>query len=199
MNSPTEMLEAEHRVIAKVIGAVPVLADRLDAGQAVDVDLLHDIVDFMRVYADQCHHGKEEALLFPALGKKGVPLQGCPVGALMAEHARGRALVKELAEAADAHHKGDLGGNERAIGALRSIAAPYPNHIWKEDYLLFPMTDKVLSTEEQQLLSGEFEKVEESIGLDQHQRLEAFAEHLAEITSTDDGELDAHTSVSSPL
>jgi len=26
-DSPTEMLEAEHRVIAKVIGAVPVLAE----------------------------------------------------------------------------------------------------------------------------------------------------------------------------
>ena len=38
--SPTEILEAEHRVIAKVIGAVPVLADQLDAGQAVDVGLL---------------------------------------------------------------------------------------------------------------------------------------------------------------
>ena len=78
-DSPTEMLEAEHRVIAKVIGAVPVLADQLDAGQAVDVGLLRDIVEFMRAFADQCHHGKEELLLFPLLGKKGVPLQGCPV------------------------------------------------------------------------------------------------------------------------
>ena len=46
-DSPTETLEAEHRVIAKVIGAVPVLADQLDAGQAVDVGLLRDIVEFV--------------------------------------------------------------------------------------------------------------------------------------------------------
>jgi len=184
-DSPTEMLEAEHRVIAKVIGAVPVLADQLDAGQAVDVGLLRDIVEFMRTFADQCHHGKEELLLFPVLGKKGVPLQGCPVGALTAEHARGRALVKELADAVDAQQEGEPSAKETVIGALRGIAALYPNHIWKEDYLLFPMTNKVLNVEEQQLLSGEFQKVDERIGLSQYQRLEAFAEYVAEITLTD--------------
>ena len=183
-DSPTEMLEAEHRVIAKVIGAVPVLADQLDAGQAVDVGLLRDIVEFMRAFTDQCHHGKEELLLFPLLGKKGVPLQGCPVGALTAEHARGRALVKELVDAVDAHQEGEPSAKETVIGALRGIAALYPNHIWKEDYLLFPMTNKVLNVEELQLLSGEFQKVDERIGLSQYQRLEAFAEHVAEITLT---------------
>ena len=196
-NSPTEMLEAEHRVIAKVIGAVPVLADQLDAGQAVDVGLLRDIVEFMRAFADQCHHGKEELLLFPALGKKGVPLQGCPVGALTAEHARGRALVKELADATDALQSGELGAKATIIGALRGIAALYPNHIWKEDYLLFPMTNKVLNVEELQLLSGEFQKVDERIGLSQYQRLEAFAEHAATITLTVNGQVDAHASGSS--
>ena len=187
-NSPTDMLEAEHRVIAKVIGAVLVLADRLDAGRAVDADLLHDIVDFMRTFADQCHHGKEELLLFPALGNKGVPLQGCPVGALTAEHVRGRQLVTELADATDACRKGETGGKVAVISALRGIAALYPNHIWKEDYLLFPMTDKVLTSEEKLLLFGEFEKVDERIGLDQYHGLEAFAEHVAEITRTANGE-----------
>ena len=194
-NSPTEMLEAEHRVIAKVIGAAPVLADQCDAGHAVDVDLLGAIVEFMRTFANQCHHGKEELLLFPALGRKGVPLQGCPVcQALAAEHARGRVLVKELADATDAQRRGEPGAKELVTSALRGIAALYPNHIWKEDYLLFPMTNKVLNLEEQQLLSGEFEKVDERIGLNQRQRLEAFADHVAEITLTVDGEVGPYTS-----
>ncbi len=30
MIKPTEMLENEHRIIAKVVGAVPILADRLE-------------------------------------------------------------------------------------------------------------------------------------------------------------------------
>jgi hemerythrin-like domain-containing protein len=155
-DSPTEMLEAEHRVIAKVIGAVPVVADKLEAGQPVDVETLRNIVEFMRTFADKCHHGTE--------------------------HTRGRALVKELADAADVYQKGDLGGKEALVKGLRGIVALYPNHIWKEDYLLFPLTNKVLSPEEQQNLYKEFEKVEERIGRDTHHRLEEFAEHLAQAT-----------------
>ena len=64
--NPTQMLEDEHRIIAKVVGAATVLADRLEAGQPVDLDTLQGVVEFMRTFADKCHHGKEEELLFPA-------------------------------------------------------------------------------------------------------------------------------------
>jgi len=70
MTSPTEMLEEEHRFIAKVVGITPVLADRIKVGQAVSKDVLRNIVEFMRTFADKCHHGKEEDLLFQPLKKK---------------------------------------------------------------------------------------------------------------------------------
>ena len=60
--------------------------------------------------------------------------------------------------------------------------------------MLFPMTNKVLNPEEQQFLSDEFEKVDERTGSDLRQRLEAFADHVAEITLTVDGEIGAYTS-----
>jgi hemerythrin-like domain-containing protein len=181
-NSPTQMLEDEHLVIAKIISAASVLADRLEAGQDIDVETLNGVVEFMRTFADKCHHGKEEELLFPLLGKKGVPVQGCPVGVLTMDHAKGRILVKELADAAEAYKKDNPGGKTAVIEALRGIAALYPNHIWKEDYLLFPLTNKVLSQEEQQTLFQQFEQVEETIGRDVHHRLEEFAEQLEKQT-----------------
>jgi hemerythrin-like domain-containing protein len=177
-NSPTRMLEDEHLVIAKVVGAAPVLADRIEAGQTVDVETLLGVVEFMRIFADKCHHGKEEELLFPALANKGVPMQGCPVGALTSDHVRGRAIAKELAEAAEACQKGEPAAREAVVKSLRGIAALYPNHIWKEDYLLFPLTEKVLSVEEQQGLYQQFELVEERIGRGVYHRLEHFAEEL---------------------
>ena len=60
------------------------------------------------------------------------------------------------------------------------MAALYPGHIWKENYLLFPMTDKILNEKEQQELAEKFESVELKIGLDVHQRLEQMAATLAE-------------------
>lgn len=177
--SATRMLESEHVIIAKVIGAVPILAARLEAGQTVDDDVLNGVVEFMRIFADRCHHGKEEGLLFQLLGKKGVPLQGCPIAVLTMEHARGRNLVKGLADAAAAFRQGKTEARNAMVEALKGLADLYPNHIWKEDYLLFPLTDKVLNADEQQELCRQFEEVEESIGAGTHHRLEQFADRLA--------------------
>ena len=179
---PTEVLEAEHHVIQKVVGAMAVLAQALDMGQEVKAKTLEDIVEFMRIFADKCHHGKEEVHLFPALEKKGVPARGCPVGALLHEHQQGRALVMGLAEAAGAYPKGETSAKEALQKSLRGLVELYPSHIWKEDYLLFPMTNKVLSAEDQRDLREKFERVEEAIGRDVHHRLEQIADEIERST-----------------
>ena len=180
-NSPTEMLEAEHRFIAKVVSSAGLLANKLEAGQPVEARVFQEVVEFMRIYADKCHHGKEEDLLFPLLAERGVPMRGCPVEALRHEHVMGRALVKGLAEATDDLRRGDPSAKENLIKNLRGIAELYPNHIWKEDYLLFPMSNKVLSAEDQQQLALKFDRVEEAVGREVHQRLEQLSEQLAQI------------------
>ncbi len=177
--NPIELLEDEHRTIARVVSAAGRLADRLAAHQPVEVEALQNVVDFMRLYADKSHHGKEEDLLFPLLAERGVPMRGCPVEALLHEHVMGRTLVKGLTDAAEAWQKGDLSARENLIENLRGIAALYPNHIWKEDYLLFPMTNKVLSAEDQQQLALKFDHVEQTVGLAAHEQFERLSEQLA--------------------
>lgn len=174
---PTKILEEEHHYIQKVVGALAVLLETLDAGKEVENKTLREIVEFMRIFADKCHHGKEETHLFPALETKGVPMRGCPLGALIAEHQKGRALVSELAEAAEAYRENPL-AKESLVKSLRGLTELYPNHIWKEEYLAFPMADKILSSEEQRDLYEKFEMVEKEIGLDVHQRFEQFADDL---------------------
>ena len=177
-NKPTKVLEEEHHFIQKVVGAMAVLIETLETGKEVEQKTLQDIVEFMRIFADKCHHGKEETHLFPALEKKGVPMRGCPLGALIAEHQKGRALVSELAKATEAYTKGSSLATESLVKSLRALTDLYPNHIWKEEYLAFPMADKILSSEEQRDLYEKFEIVEKEIGLDVHRRFEQFAEEL---------------------
>src|SRR5450756_1448791 len=129
-----------------------VLADRLETGQRVEPTTLQNMVEFMRTFADRCHHGKEETHLFPALERKGVPVRGCPMGVLVAEHQKGRSLVKALAEAVDAYAKGDSLATKPLLESLRGITELYPGHIWREDYLLFPLTNKVLQPQDQSCL-----------------------------------------------
>ena len=116
---PTEMLEAEHHVIQKVVGAMAVLAQTLETGQEVGAKTFEGIVEFMRTFADKCHHGKEEIHLFPTLERKGVPARGCPVGALLQEHQLGRAFVTVLAEAAAGRTKDKASAKEAQQKSLR--------------------------------------------------------------------------------
>lgn len=180
--SPTEMLEEEHRVIQRVVGTMAVLAEELETAHEVEGETLRGIVEFMRTFADKCHHGKEETHLFPLLEKKGVPVRGCPVGALNAEHQTGRALVTKLAAAAESYASDGPSTTKTLTETLHALTQLYPGHIWKEDYLLFPMTNKILSPEEQKELFEKFEMVEKSIGADVHHRFEQLAEKLQKET-----------------
>jgi hemerythrin-like domain-containing protein len=174
----TETLEAEHRLIQKVVAGMALLAEALERGGEADVATLESVVEFLRTFADRCHHGKEEALLFPALERRGVPGQGCPLGGLTMEHQKGRAMVRELADAVRAYRERESTAKERLVASLRALAGFYPNHIWREDYLLFPLADKVLTPEDQSDLGEKFEAVEREVGVEAHERFERLAEQL---------------------
>ncbi len=176
--TPIETLEAEHRVIQKVVAGMAVLAEKLEEGEDVPVPLLGNIVEFLRTFADRCHHGKEEALLFPALQSRGVPSHGCPLGGLTMEHQKGRAMVEELAQAIRPYAENESSARTSLVKSLRELTALYPNHIWKEDYLLFPLAARVLTLEDQQVLAGRFEEVEHELGHEAHERFEKFAAEL---------------------
>ena len=173
-----EMLEAEHRVIQKMVAGMSVLAEQLEGGERVDVSLLESIVVFLRTFADRLHHGKEESFLFPALIRRGVPSQGCPIGGLTMEHQKGRVMVGELADAIRGYAAGEPPARENLVKSLRALVAFYPNHIWKEDYLLFPLAGKVLTPEDQQELRDKFETVERELGLDVHEGFDKVAAEL---------------------
>jgi hemerythrin-like domain-containing protein len=177
--NPIDLLEEENRYIARVVSAADRLADRLAANQPVEARTLKDVADFMLLYADKCHHGKEEDKLFPLLEKRGVPTHGCPLEALSHEYGIGRALAKGLTEAVAAYRRADRTATIRLINNLRGIAELYPNHIWKEDHLLFPISHKVLSTEDQYDLALEFESVEQMLGWEMLEHFEQLSEQLA--------------------
>ena len=71
---------------------------------------------------------------------------------------------------------------KKLVETLKALTELYPGHIWKEDYLLFPMTNKVLNEEDQKDLSEKFEMVEKTIGTDVHERFERLAEMLEQET-----------------
>jgi hemerythrin-like domain-containing protein len=175
---PTQVMEAEHRLIETVVKALSGVAAAIEKGQRADVAMLGMAVEFLRLYADQLHHGKEETLFFPMLVKRGVPPQGCPIGGLNHEHEKGRALVGALAEQVPAYAQGKPGAEESLLQTLRAILDLYQNHIWKEDAMVFPMADKALTAADQTELTEKFAEVDRAVGLGTIIRLETFARSL---------------------
>ena len=174
----TDSLEQEHRTTEKIVRVIGVLADGLAENREIDGDILRDLCRFLRVYGHQCHHGKEESYLFPMLESHGVPEEGCPLGALRHEHERSRALTQELVQASEEYATNRHDGSSALSEVLRNIAQFYPAHIWKEEYLLFPMARKVLSEEDDQRLLKEFESVESDIFSYAHESYEQLATEL---------------------
>jgi hypothetical protein len=55
----------------------------------------------------------------------------------------------------------------------------YQNHIWKEDAMVFPMADKVLTAADPTELCAKFAEADRAIGSETMARLERFARSLA--------------------
>jgi hemerythrin-like domain-containing protein len=177
--SVTEDLKTEHRAIERMLAVLEAAAQRLESGQRVRPGLLREAVDFVRNFADRCHHGKEEENLFPRMEAAGVPRAGGPLGVMLAEHDQGRRYVAAIANAIDAYEGGD--GSAAAIIAesARGYVGLLRQHIGKEDNVLFPMADRVLSLEDQRELEQRFEEIEtEVMGPGVHERYHRLLDDL---------------------
>jgi hemerythrin-like domain-containing protein len=140
---PTGVLREEHRWILDVTGALERELDRVGAGSP-DPAQMDRCVRFLRLFADACHHGKEEDLLFPALEDHGLPRDSGPIAVMLAEHREGRRLVGIMADALPAVAEGGNGALSRFEKAGRDYAALIRGHIGKEDGVLFQMADQII-------------------------------------------------------
>jgi hemerythrin-like domain-containing protein len=180
---PTEVLKADHRVIERVLGALERGARRLDASEAVDPSFFVIASDFIKGFADGCHHSKEEGVLFPALQAAGIPSAGGPIGVMLYEHDLGRQFTAAMRAAAERLQTGDASAREEVVRAASAYASLLRQHIAKEDNILFMMADRVLDADAQTRIVDEFERVEhEETGEGGHERyleLAATLERLA--------------------
>jgi hemerythrin-like domain-containing protein len=175
----TDILMEEHTIIKRVLTALDTAAQRLERGQVVRAGFFIDATDFIKGFADSCHHMKEEGVLFKAMVASGMPAQGGPISMMLAEHEQGRAYTRAMREAAQKLQSGDESARDQVIRSARGYVALLRQHISKEDNILFPMAKQVISQAEQGNVAEDFERVEhEEIGEGVHEKYLALAEAL---------------------
>ena len=175
----TEILMSEHRVIERVLLCLDKMAESAFAKGAVDVPSARDAIDFLRTFADGCHHLKEESRLFPAMEKCGLPAEAGPTAVMRHEHEIGRAHIRKMAEAVDAAEKGDARAADKFAFEARGFVDLLREHIAKEEQVLFPMADRMLPGAVQDDLLRGFEHAEaHEVGAGAHERYLALADTL---------------------
>jgi hemerythrin-like domain-containing protein len=160
---PTEELSREHEAILRMIAVLADMAGHLETGTPVDPDDLERSLEFIRVFADKCHHAKEEDLLFPAMEKAGIPRERGPIGVMLAEHERGRKHVQAMAKAIPGIRSGDQHAAAAFAAAARAYGDLLSLHIAKEDRVLYPLADSRLTDDQQAALEKGFVEVEETV------------------------------------
>jgi hemerythrin-like domain-containing protein len=169
----------EHRGIERMLSAMEREAPRLEAGDGSVVAMFESGVDFLRNFADRCHHHKEEQLLFPALEARGVAREGGPIGVLLDDHVKGRAEIRAMDSAISRYRDGDATALRDLAAASRRYVDLLRQHILEEDEVLFVAADRLLSPEEKLRLVAEFDRVEEEvIGAGTHERYHRMLDSL---------------------
>jgi len=169
----TKILMNEHEVILTALAVLDALATRLEKGEDAPAAVFDQLVEFFRVYADKCHHAKEERTLFPALVEAGLPDRGGPVGVMLHEHDIGRGYLAQLRE----YVPGLPGTRLELAKAARNYDALLGPHISKENDVLFMMADRLLAGPADRKMVEEF---------DAHERTELGADGKAKFERTID-------------
>jgi hemerythrin-like domain-containing protein len=142
---PIAPLMIEHRLIERMVSLMRQDLERIRANILVDPEFafvdpvfIDVAVDFIRTYADRCHHGKEEDILFAELAGKALPadLQAL-LDELVEEHKLAREYTKELVKAKENYLRQEPEAVNQVLFYLDKITAMYPRHIIKEDQHFF--------------------------------------------------------------
>lgn len=68
--------------------------------KSVDPEDINEMVDFLTVFVNNCHHCKEEKHLFPSLSEEvGVKNQNGPIGMILGEHQKERLFIRQMQDA----------------------------------------------------------------------------------------------------
>jgi hemerythrin-like domain-containing protein len=156
---PIAPLMIEHRLIEKMIAVIKKVIDQSEQQGKINPEFIDLAVDFIRMYADRCHHGKEEDILFRDLSKK--PLSGGEkqvMEELIEEHRQGRKTVADIVEAKGRYLKGDQEALPIMLDRMSFLVDFYPKHIEKEDkHFFMPIMNYFSQEEKEAMLQEEWE------------------------------------------
>lgn len=166
----------EHRVIERMLVVLGRELDSISQQGRVDPAFIDTATDFIRTYADRCHHGKEEDILFRRLVEKHLDPQLAEATAdLIKDHVYGRTLTHQLVDANHRYAAGDATALVEITTAAQALVEFYPVHIEKEDRHFFKPCLKYFTEAEQAQMLQDFDEFDRALI---HKKYEGVVEEL---------------------
>ena len=152
----------EHTNIRRMLKVVRNVCYRVMTNGEYDLEDFPKIIDFIRVYADKHHHGKEEDVLFETMNKslENIAKSGAITG-MYIEHDLGRLYMANLERALDKYAAGDDYARLDIIGNAIGYTDLLDRHIEKENTALYKLAERMLDDTNKAFIDEECNKVEE--------------------------------------
>lgn len=180
--TPIKELKNEHDAVLLTIRILDQITTRLKAGQTIEFKHLDQILEFLAIFVDKCHHGKEEKVLFPAMEEAGIPWEGGPIGAMLYEHEQGRSYVQGLRSGVEGYRIGKEGSVSEIIKNVQNYGKLLSSHIDKENNVLYVMAERVLSADKMTEMVDAFNRIEEiEVGPNKHEEFHATLHALKKV------------------
>jgi hemerythrin-like domain-containing protein len=149
----TDLLVQDHKMILRSLDVLQEMATNVENGEQIEVNHVHALLHFLHAFGDEQHHMKEESALFPELMRTSEP-QGAPLRRMLFEHDQERSLIGGLEDALRTKKSAEF------VLFAKRLASRIRNHIQKEEGILFPAVEGLLSTQQDEKVAAEFGKYE---------------------------------------
>lgn len=178
----TAVLIQEHGAIRLTMRAMEKIIAKAKQEEDINTTHLDWVVEILQLFADKCHHAKEEDVLIPEVRKLGIQDEDHLSQTILDEHVLARGYTKGIKEGLDKYKNGEKEIVQDIIQNATSYVQLIDKHIDKENLVFFPRSDAVLTGEQQQKMYEDFEKIEtERIGEGTHERLHKMVDDLKNI------------------
>lgn len=167
-------LMIEHRLIERVVAVMKTRLAEMVKEQQVDALFVDRAADFFLSYADHCHHGKEEDILFRALSEKPLAEEHRrTMNTLIEQHVHARKLVGELLLHKDKYVRGEdrRKATKNAAECIRDLTEFYPRHVQTEDKQFFLAAMTYLTEAEQKHMLEQFAEFDRKLIHDRYRAL----------------------------
>jgi len=158
MAKTLNIIRDEHRSIGAILHGMEYLVERVRTRKAkIDPRVFSAMIYYLDTFSERMHHPKEDRYLFKALRSHGG--EAAAVAAdLEKEHAAGGEALKRLEQSLVRYEEGGDKEFPGFAGAVEKFVREYRGHMHKEENVVFPLAQRLLSAADWQAIDRAFEE-----------------------------------------